>query len=298
MKTKELLIFLLLILSQISPTTAQVETGTKGLMLVRMENGNEYLGYIISQNEKEVVLDENNLGQITLQKADILDLRELREKEISDEGVIWLENPFGSRYFFAPNAHNLRKGEGYYQNSMVLFNQISYGFTDHFTLGIGIVPLFFFAGSSTPAWITPKFSMPIKEDKISLGLGGLFGAVIGEKNSGFGVSYGLLTLGNRDKNINFGLGYGYQDKGWADTPTISISGMLRMTNKFYLMSENYLINKDLYILSAGGRLNLRRANLDFGLISPFRGTVLDLDVGIPWISVGIPFGRNEKVINK
>lgn len=65
-------------------------------------------------------------------------------------GVLWTTHAqaqtvdsafYDNRYIiFTANNYGLRKGEAYYQNSMLLFNQAYFGFSDGFSCGFGIVP--------------------------------------------------------------------------------------------------------------------------------------------------------------
>ncbi len=186
----------------------------------------------------------------------------------------------------------LKKGEGYYQNIWVLFNQVSYGVTNYFSIGAGIVPVFLFGGGATPVWITPKFSIPVVKDKFNVGVGALVGTVIGEAETGFGLLYGLTTAGSRDMNITLGAGYGVSGSGWAKSPVISLSALARTGAKGYLMTENYYFNIDgeaLVLLSAGFRYVIKKAGIDFGLVMPVQEDLTFF--AIPWLGVTIPFGN-------
>lgn len=117
------------------------------------------------------------------------------------EGEYWFGNPHATRYFFMTNGYGLRKGEAYYQNTWIMFNQISYGITNHITLGAGVVTLFLFAGAPTTAWITPKVAIPILKHKFNMSAGMILGHIFGEGVS-FGIGYGHFTLGNKKKNLS------------------------------------------------------------------------------------------------
>ncbi|RLD25441.1 MAG: hypothetical protein DRI70_07125 [Bacteroidetes bacterium] len=208
------------------------------------------------------------------------------------DGKYWSDNPQSTRYFFSPNGYGLKAGEGYYQNVWIMVNSFAVGITDVFSIGAGIVPLFLFAGSPTPVWFTPKFSIPISKDKVNLGGGALLGTVLGEGNTGFGILYGITTLGSRDNNITAGLGYGYAGGDWAKSPMINLNGMSRIWARGYLISENYFIQtvgSTQVILSFGGRWIIKDAGLAFGLVLPV------IDTGslfaIPWLGITIPFGN-------
>jgi len=113
------------------------------------------------------VLKTNNLGVIILLRSNIRRMESLRPEQIRN-GEIWYDSPHATRYLFGPNGYSLKRGEAYYQNVWILFNQVSFGVSDRLTLGIGMVPLFLF-NTATPVWVTPKYSIPIKKDKVNHG---------------------------------------------------------------------------------------------------------------------------------
>lgn len=253
-------------------------------------DGNEYIGIIKERSADKIRIKTDKLGKITIMTADIKNITEISPASFR-KGTYWPDNPQSTRYFWAPNAHNLKKGEGYYQNVWVLFNQAVYGITNHFSAGVGTVPLFLFSSPYSPAWITAKFSLPIEENKFNLGAGALMGTVLGESNTGFGILYGIATIGSKDKNLNIGLGWGYADGRIAGNPTVNISGMIRTGAKGYLITENYFIgtpDEFAVMMMIGGRRIIKRTGLDFGLILPL-GPDMESRVAIPWLGWTIPF---------
>ncbi|MBW8334692.1 MAG: hypothetical protein K0M40_21935 [Prolixibacteraceae bacterium] len=258
-------------------------------------DGNTYIGTILEDTPETIRIKTDKLGEISIPRAEVKRINQLSTIIVKD-GTYWLENPQSTRYFWAPNGYSLKKGEGYYQNVWIMFNQAVYGFTDHFSGGVGVMPLFLFGGVSTPAWITAKFSVPVVKDKINLGVGALAGTVIGEENTGFGIIYGISTFGTRDKNLNIGLGWGYAGGEMARNPTVSIGGMIRTGAKGYFITENYFIGTPdnfMVLMSAGGRRIIHKAGLDFGLWIPL-GADIGSFVAIPWLGFTIPFGQKLK----
>ena len=256
-----------------------------------MNDGNEFIGHIVSQDTSILVLQTDKLGILTFNKSDIVRITPIKPESLK-EGQYWFENPQSARYLWSPNGYGLKKGEGYYQNIWVLFNQVSYGLTINFSIGAGIVPIFLFGGGATPVWITPKFSIPVVKDKFNLGAGALVGTVLGESETGFGLLYGLATAGSRDMNVSLGIGYGVTGSGWGKSPLITLSGMARTGARGYLITENYYMNIDgdaIVLLSAGFRWVIKKAGLDFGLVIP-REEGLSF-IAIPWLGVTIPFGK-------
>ncbi|NOR34493.1 MAG: hypothetical protein GQ579_07425 [Bacteroidales bacterium] len=274
----------------VSYCAAQDQTDTLGYY-IQTTDGNTYRGRILAQDSTSVLFDLERFGEHRFLKAEIKKLQPLeKEKMIDDE--YWMDNPQATRYFFSPNAYGLKKGEGYYQNVWVMVNSFAVGVTDYFSIGGGVVPLFLFAGAPTPVWITPKFSVPVAKEKFNLGGGALMGTILGEEDTGFGILYGISTLGSKDKNVSLGLGYGYAGGDWAKAPMINLNTMIRFGPKGYFISENYFIQTEgttALILSLGGRHIIQNAGLDYGLVIPFISE-LDSFIAFPWLGITIPFG--------
>lgn len=269
----------------------KIPTDTTKLLSIETKDGNEFIGHVREVNLDHVIFKTDKFGEIRISKADVRAVRQVADTQIV-EGQYWTNDANATRYLFGPNGYGLRKGEGYYQNTWIFFNQFSYGITNNFTLGAGIIPLFIFAGAPTPVWVTPKFSFPIKRDQLNLAVGGLFAVVLGEDHSSFGVAYGQMTFGPRGRNVNIGVGYGYAGTSWANTPTLSLSGIYRTGPKFALVSENYLFDagdESVGLLSFGTRFIGKKISIDAALIIPAIGFDGEL-IGIPWLGLTVPFG--------
>ncbi len=261
------------------------------LVRIEMKDGNEFIGTIESESESEVVLKTERLGLITIKREDIRSVKEIPPEHIVS-GEYWSPNPQSGRHFWSPTGYGLKQGEGYYQNLWVLFNQISYGFSDNFSIGVGIVPLFLFGVGLAPIWITPKFSVPLEKESLNLGGGAIIATVLGEETPFIGIAYGLTTFGNRDGNFSIGLGWGFVDDEFAKFPTVNISGIIRTGKRGYLVTENYFISagdENILILSLGGRTLWDRFSLDYGLFRPFTKDTAASFFFIPWLGFVIPF---------
>ncbi len=265
---------------------------------IETTDDNEYIGFIVNQSYDTLILKTERLGIIIFQRSDIKRITKINVNQVKN-GEYWFENPQSTRYFWQPNAYGLKKGEGYYQNVWILFNQASIGVTDNFSIGAGIIPLFFFAEASTPMWLTPKVSIPIKRDKLNVSAGALMGTVLGEEDANFGIAYGTTTLGSRDQNISFGVGYGYAGGDWATTPTFTLSAMVRLGKRGYFMTENYYIGSAddaVILLFLGGRRMIKNSGIDFGILIPSDSDG-ELFV-IPWLGVTFPLGKALESVNK
>jgi hypothetical protein len=253
-------------------------------------DGNEYIGVIQEKSSDKIRLKTEKLGVITILTSDIKRISAVTQA-IAKDGTYWLDNPQATRYFWAPNGYNLKSGEGYYQNVWVFFNQAVFGLTDHISAGVGVIPLFLFAGAPTPAWITAKFSVPVIENKFNLGAGALIGTVIGEDKTGFGILYGISTFGSKDKNLNIGLGWAFAGGEMAKNPTVNISAIIRTGPKGYFITENYFIgttDEFAVMMMVGGRRIIKRVGLDFGAVIPISSQMDGLNAA-PWLGFTIPF---------
>lgn len=285
-------IYLIWVVLIVSFSTSWAQ-GQRDSLLYRVEtrDGNAYLGAIVEKDENVVRLRTAELGVIVIQKSNIKSIVPVLSDRLRG-GRILSDNHQATRYLWQPNGYGLKQGEMYYQNIWILFNQFSVGVTDRFTLGGGMVPLFLFAGMPTPVWITPKFSVPLVDEKVNVGIGALIGTVIGEDVGSFGIAYGTTTFGSRDANFSVGVGYGFVNGQWADRPMLSLSGMIRTGERGYMLTENYFLPADgaqLALLSFGGRRMVRRVGIDFALLIPTgsRGNLFT----IPILGLTVPFGK-------
>lgn len=272
----------------------QVQDTTR-LVQIETKDGNKYIGHIAVEDRGAIRLRTEKLGMMELQRSEIVSITYILAKQMK-EGAFWFDNPQATRHFWSPNGYGLKKGEAYYQNVWILFNQFSVGVTNNFTIGGGLLPGFLFGGAGTPVWITPKFSIPVSKDKFNIGLGGLLGtSSLSEKGSGFGILYGMTTFGDRDQNVTLGLGYGYASGKFNSNPTITVSAVVRVSARGYFITENYYLgsgSSGLVLLSFGGRRIVNRTGIDFGLFIPISSSTTTL-VAIPWLGITAPLHKNK-----
>ncbi|MBK6730991.1 MAG: hypothetical protein IPG60_08500 [Bacteroidetes bacterium] len=284
-------LFFSLISLNASGQTIQIEDSTR-TYIVRTLDKNEFTGVIIFKDLSVITLETKDYGNINIKLSNIKSIDEVKPNEIVN-GQVWPNNPQSSRYFWAPSGYGIEKGEVYYQNIWVLFNQFSYGVTDYFSISAGIVPLFLFAGTSTPVWVVPKFSIPAIKDKLNFGAGVLAGTILGESESGFGILFGDVTVGGRNRNATLTVGYGYAEGESSNGITINLSGFTRITKNVYLITENYLIyseGQSIGAVSFGGRSIINRIGVDYALVLPY-GTGLDINFVLPLLGITLPLSK-------
>ena len=261
---------------------------------VETREGTVYIGTLVRENDEAVVIATNDGAEVRVLRDDIRDFARVDPRRIRN-GVYWFENPHATRYFFAPTGIGLRGGRGYYQNTWVFFNNVNVGVTDRFSVGAGVVPTFLFGGGAFPAWVLPKFSFSSPSGTAHLTVGGALGGIVGggfdsDDGTTFGIFYTAGTLGGYDDNLTVGVGYGYADGALNNRPVINVSGMTRVSRRFYLVSENYFFSGDDSngVASFGLRYAPENFAVDFGLVAPL---IDDSDAffALPWLGVTLPF---------
>lgn len=212
---------------------------------VELLTGTSFLGVLQEANPQSLTFDARGLGVVTVQRTNLRQLLPLSAKQFR-KGYEDVGN--ATRMFFAPTAHNLRKGEGYVQSIDVILAGVNYGITDNFSVGV-LLPVTPSAGISVLA-ITPKVSAPVS-DKVSLGVGVAYAFASG--GSG-GVGYGVATYGTNDSNVTLGAGYGFTSGEVSRSPVVVLGGNLRVSNRVFLVDENYI-----YSAGVSGLVGLRVA---------------------------------------
>ena len=297
-----ILIFSLCLLITFSVTLTAQQTQDSLLYIIETVDGNRYVGSVLSQDDETVRLRTKTIGDISIKRAQIGSMELLRSSGIAGNNYL-PDNPFVTRYFVGASAYSLRKGEGYYQNSWIFYNNVTVGLTDHVDVGVGIVPTFLFtlgSGNSVlPIWLTTKITLPVKKDKFNLGVGGAYANIIGEDTGdGGGYLFGVSTFGSRNKNVSVGIGWFYgAGEGLAERPTFSLGTLQRGSPKWAFVSESYYFgvgDEGLVIISAGARYLGDKISLDMsGVTFVYTGGGQEIFPILPWLSVSVPFGGNN-----
>ena len=239
-------------------TQAQTE-----FLLVQLKNGAWFYGQVVEWNKKDqtLTLDTDSLGTILFRRKHItrtttgpITARERLEITGNERAKrnqflsrsMWRNpfeapNPHAGRYFFAPSAFQLKKGETNYHNSFLISNEMGTGLTDDLTVGTNII---FNLGFGLAA----KFGRALTSNvHISAGGAVLFPSrstvfpVNDGENSTAALVFANVTLGSENRNITF--------NWWAsnalgfDTNRFNISALLPINEQTWLITENYFQDK-------------------------------------------------------
>ena len=188
--------------------------------------------------------------------------------EIEQQDSISLVNAHQTRYFFAPSARNLKKGELYYNAFYFLLHDIQYGVEDNFSIGFGT------SVGGQPIYLTPKVSFDLGP-KSAVAIGDLM--MIGTYGTGFfgNLVYGSYTQGTQAANSTFSFGYLTTNdsdlSGKSGSPVYNYSGMIQAGTHFYVLTENYLFRFNQKQTAYNWTLNYeeyytQRVNIWYGMI--------------------------------
>lgn len=213
---------------------------TDSTKIVTMNNGVVRIGEIISDDGREILLQTHDLGKMYIAKQDIKSIKDHRSNLVIDEdGELYVNSPFTTRYYFTTNALPLKKGEDY---AMIhLYGpEVHFSLSKRFSLGIMTTWV------ASPFVLAAKYSIPTKNPKVNFGLGTLLGTS-GYLNTfrGYGgLHWGMITFGTETKNVTFSAGYSYLKVGrenYSNTvtkpeklgkaPVLSIAGIAKIGKK-------------------------------------------------------------------
>jgi hypothetical protein len=206
------------------------------IFIVTKNDGTEFVGKILSQDPREVLIETKNLGQIIIPKHEIKEIREVKAGELSVSGEYIPKEIFSTRYFITTNGLPIEKGESYIQWNLY-GPDFQFGIRKNF--GIGLMT----SWVAVPIIGTIKYSIPLGE-KVNLGLGGLIGTGSWSfPDLAIALPFGVFTYGDRRGNINFSGGYGaiWSNGGSEGRALFSIAGMTKIGKKVSLIFDSFIV---------------------------------------------------------
>lgn len=219
MKTIKLIIFIFLLnsvnfaFSQNQDTTSSKEQQ----YVITKQNGNEYIGIILQDDGREVLIETTTLGKIYIPKSEISSIIKIEDRKDIIYGEYRSSGPFTTRYAFTSNALPIKKGENY---SMINL----YGPEIHFAvldnLSIGAMSTWI----ASPMVLALKYSFKSNIPKLNFAVGTLMGtsSFLNMFRGYGGLHWATITYGDRMNNISISGGYGYMTAGFDDTPVEGI----------------------------------------------------------------------------
>jgi hypothetical protein len=250
-------------LSQDNPSHQQDTIQQK--VIVFKNDGSTFTGVIISKDEREILIETENLGRVYIPMHEIKEIRPFKK---SGQGTTL----FSTRYFLTTNGLSMEKGEQY-----IILNY--YGPEYHVAVAkdfsVGIMTTWF----AMPIIGSAKYSIRIS-DNVHLAVGVLAGTLSwADMGSNGALFYGAITLGNYVNNFTFSAGYAtvssHGDGGSATL--LSPACLLRLGNNVHFVMDSfiYLGKKDdsFAILVPGLRFArpMKRSSIQFGFAGIITG---------------------------
>lgn len=178
------------------------------LYVITKNDGTEYIGKILSDDGREILIETELLGKIYIPKSEIRSIIKIEDRKEIVHGEYQSTGPFTTRYAFTTNALPIVKGENY-----AIINlygpEVHFAVTDH--LNIGVMSTWM----ASPMVFALKYSFKTKNEKVNFSLGSLNGTS-GYLNTfrGYGgLHFANVSLGSRKQNFTFSAGYGYIQTG-------------------------------------------------------------------------------------
>ncbi|MEJ6754401.1 MAG: hypothetical protein QNK57_04435 [Flavobacteriales bacterium] len=238
-----LIIFFFLAFQVCAQTSEEIEEKKENLVLIIKNSGGEYIGEIISDDGREILLITKTIGKIYINKSEISSISKVEENlKTNKNGEFRASGPFTTRYYFTNNALPIKKNENY---ALVHV----YGPEIHFSVGnktsLGIMA----------SWIASPIGLVLKQqvyskNKFHVSIGSILGSsgYINQGQTYGGLHWGTVTIGDRTSNISFSAGLAHIN--WPTNNTDFMSNVREMGDRysysFYDQNHPYFIAEDDY----------------------------------------------------
>lgn len=213
-------------------------------VVLTKNDGTEYVGVILKEDEREVLLLTKTIGKVYIPKHEIKSMSEITSDDYR-EGVYMGNNMFATRYVITTNGLPMKKGETY---AMIQLYGAEFqtAVSKNLTVGAittwGVMPLI---GS-----VKASFSA---SDKIHFAIGTLIGSGTWLSPRSYGaIGYGSLTFGDHVRNISVTAGYAgfslYNRSSDLRTTNsdmlFSVAGLAKISNKITFVGDSFIYPGD------------------------------------------------------
>ena len=261
LKTIVLFAFIFCLASESNAQSDRIQN-TDTIYMITTNDGGEFVGKIISDDGREVVIMDKAKGKIILPKYAIKSMEMVKQSNVIGNDFVHA-NPHPSRYLFSPSAIALKKGEGYMNWFYFLLFQVQYGITENFSAGI--TTSWFLA----PTLLNLKYTVPVS-DELCFAVGGQVGKLYILDDNLVSLGFASGTYGTSESNVSLNVGYGsYESSGIT---IASLSGVKRIGENASVMGEFWYCqpkNSDPFFMG-GPALRLysgRKATFDIALLA-------------------------------
>lgn len=220
--------------------------------LVTLEDNTFIFGVYRERIGDQIFFQTNYYSTLIANVNDIKYVRKVSEENVFN-GRYAPSNVHFNRYFFAQSAFNIPK-HSVNLSTYSLFTTIEYDLTDHVSISAGANLLSIFNQEfGNIHLISTKVGGFAISETVTTGVTAFYGVF---EDMTHRMASGVWTLGDKNQNLTFGLGYFNLTKNVNSrmpitnilvterktftSGLITLSGMTRITRKMFLMNENWL----------------------------------------------------------
>lgn len=234
--------------------------------LVIKNDGAQYIGEILSDDGREILINTTKLGKLYIPKHSIKSITLVNKAEIIAEEQaknLSQDDFFSSRYFITTNGFTQKKGEHYLL--MHIFGpEVQFAITDNITVG-GLTTWI-----GMPIVFSLKYSAKLSEN-LNIGVGTLAGSLSWSNLAANGLlPYGSITVGTLRANLTLSGGWIFvqNEKSSHQSALFSIAGMVRLGEKASFIVDSFGFsetNSDVVIIMPGIRFGSTKNAFQIGL---------------------------------
>lgn len=274
-----------------STSIANLEIDTLNNIMINLKDGGIVKGYFVSLTNKEINIQSEAIGIVTIKLTNILRIKKIYYNENPDNGIDKnednnlvndnieeyrkpLDYDVTHKYYWNNNYMGIKKNELIYQNIGILYNGIDYGISDNFSIGGGLL----FAGIvgfvnihfRSQVEVAENFNVGVAYNYfVATSIYNNFSSNSSSEKIGF--LSGGFTYGNEKANISLGVGrFNSNEESLLNNKNelgFSVSGSVKISTNTSIVSDNLIWSNELNLYCLGFRLNSSKSCYDFGLMN-------------------------------
>jgi len=213
---------------------------TTGQRMVITTNFNQsYVGLILSDDGREVLMETEDRGKIYISKANILSIKPAGANEVV-MGEYVGEGAFTTRYAFTTNALPVKRGDNYAMLNLY-GPEVHFAVSDNTSLGVMSTWL------GSPMALAVKRSFATDNPMLNFSAGALLGTsgYLNNFEGNGGLYFANATYGNRKHNLTVAAGYAHLSPGTVEITLAAPGVYLNEWSYFdaYGLPESYVENQ-------------------------------------------------------
>ncbi len=253
----------------------KVSLTTSSPVRIKLLDGSELIGTIIVDGTTSIKFKTASQIEMIIPRNQIQTIEDVSGQILMS--TIRTDDPNRSKLLFSPTARPIEDGRGYVGGLYIfLFPAMIAG------IGIGNILSLNGGLSLLPdLWAEGEVMVMLHAkgtiahvDNFFLAAGVLYFSITGRysRNEGFGIGYGVVTVGTNDNALTFGAGFDITSNETSPHPLFLVGGDIKVANGFKLVSEILIpSNPDDALGSFGVRIFGDNLAGELGIFFPISG---------------------------